>query len=300
MSEEFFVPMSFWVVMLTRIRSANGRGDTPPEPRIIIRWLDGRQIDDDYRRASNMEEPSRDSREERIRDAITLAKNLWNNGASRENIESRLSRRGLDELAIRAVLRHLPSVEPVDSNDSTKVSYDYYFRKEDPVFIAVVALICYAVAVFFAFIWEDRRPRWPPGHSSPFVRWGCCAVFVVAGSRILLSAMKVARRNSADLADHAGTNRAPRHRGTLMTSLENMSRTATSPWSQPMDLTSTWRHETGRFRSRAKATSRGHESGLQPLAGNGRGHAIQPDSRWEAEFHAGRQKLPWQWSSFDR
>ncbi len=39
-----------------------------------------------------MDEPTGASREERIRDAITLAKNMRNNGASLEAIESRLAR----------------------------------------------------------------------------------------------------------------------------------------------------------------------------------------------------------------
>jgi hypothetical protein len=59
-----------------------------------------------------MDEPTGASREERIRDAITLAKNMRNNGASLESIESRLASRGFDEPAIKAVLSHIPWEEP--------------------------------------------------------------------------------------------------------------------------------------------------------------------------------------------
>jgi hypothetical protein len=61
-----------------------------------------------------MDEPTGASREERIRDAITLAKNMRNNGASLEAIESRLARRGFDGPAIKDVLSHIPT-EPPDN-----------------------------------------------------------------------------------------------------------------------------------------------------------------------------------------
>jgi hypothetical protein len=59
-----------------------------------------------------MGEPTGAISEELIRDAITLAKNMRNNGASLEAIESRLARRGFDGPAIKAVLCHIPSEEP--------------------------------------------------------------------------------------------------------------------------------------------------------------------------------------------
>jgi hypothetical protein len=59
-----------------------------------------------------MGEPGNTIDEERLRDAVTLAKNMRNNGASLESIESRLANRGFDGRAIEAVLRHVPSEEP--------------------------------------------------------------------------------------------------------------------------------------------------------------------------------------------
>jgi hypothetical protein len=43
-----------------------------------------------------MHEPIETGRDERIRDAITLAKNMTNNAASRESIAARLAGWGLD------------------------------------------------------------------------------------------------------------------------------------------------------------------------------------------------------------
>ncbi len=50
--------------------------------------------------------------EDRIRDAITLARNLRNNGTSHDSIASRLARRGFDKPSIDAVLRELPAEAP--------------------------------------------------------------------------------------------------------------------------------------------------------------------------------------------
>jgi len=50
--------------------------------------------------------------DELVRDAITLAKNMRNNGASIEMIESRLAKRGFNPPAIKAVLSQIPSEEP--------------------------------------------------------------------------------------------------------------------------------------------------------------------------------------------
>ncbi len=47
--------------------------------------------------------------EERIRNAITLARNLRNNGASRDSIAARLASRGFDKRSIDAVLREVPA-----------------------------------------------------------------------------------------------------------------------------------------------------------------------------------------------
>ena len=59
-----------------------------------------------------MGEPHGAISEDRIRDAITLAKNMRNNGASLAAIESRLFRRGFDAPAIKAVMDHIPLEEP--------------------------------------------------------------------------------------------------------------------------------------------------------------------------------------------
>ncbi len=59
-----------------------------------------------------MDDPTGATREELIRDAITLAKNMRNNGASLESLESRLASRGFDAMAIKAVLQHIPLEEP--------------------------------------------------------------------------------------------------------------------------------------------------------------------------------------------
>jgi hypothetical protein len=50
-----------------------------------------------------MSEPPGAIDDERIRNAITLAKNMRNNGASVETIEVRLSNRGFDKAAIAAI-----------------------------------------------------------------------------------------------------------------------------------------------------------------------------------------------------
>ena len=59
-----------------------------------------------------MSDPSDVASDERVRDAITLAKNMRNNGASIEMIEARLVGRGFDEKAVEAVLRQVPKEEP--------------------------------------------------------------------------------------------------------------------------------------------------------------------------------------------
>ena len=64
------------------------------------------------RRADTMGDRTGAMREDRIRDAITLAKNMRNNGASLAAIESRMSGRGFDAPAIKAVMDHIPSEEP--------------------------------------------------------------------------------------------------------------------------------------------------------------------------------------------
>jgi hypothetical protein len=59
-----------------------------------------------------MREPAHASQDELIRNAITLAKNMRNNGASLETIEARLANRGFDAMAIKSVLAHIPSEAP--------------------------------------------------------------------------------------------------------------------------------------------------------------------------------------------
>jgi len=49
--------------------------------------------------------------DDRIQDAIVLAKNLWNNGMPRERIADRLLTRGLDEAGVESVLAHVPLEE---------------------------------------------------------------------------------------------------------------------------------------------------------------------------------------------
>jgi hypothetical protein len=59
-----------------------------------------------------MGEPTKEIDEQRLRDAITLGKNMRNNGASLETIQARLAKRGLGEAAIQQVLHHIPTEEP--------------------------------------------------------------------------------------------------------------------------------------------------------------------------------------------
>ncbi|WP_165067118.1 hypothetical protein [Paludisphaera rhizosphaerae] len=51
---------------------------------------------------------------DRIRDAVTLAKNMRNNGVSRETIAIRLANRGFKPQAVEEVLRQVPREEPVN------------------------------------------------------------------------------------------------------------------------------------------------------------------------------------------
>jgi hypothetical protein len=91
-----------------------------------------------------MGEPMSAIDEERLRDAITLAKNMRNNGASLVTIESRLANRGFDEQAIKAVLRHIPSEEP----DNIIVRPDKHSGGR--MVLVVVGLMISALGVFFA------------------------------------------------------------------------------------------------------------------------------------------------------
>jgi hypothetical protein len=59
-----------------------------------------------------MDEPHQTIDEGRIRDAITLARNMRNNGASLATIESRLLGRGHDAQAVKAVMSHIPTEQP--------------------------------------------------------------------------------------------------------------------------------------------------------------------------------------------
>jgi len=61
-----------------------------------------------------MGEPTGRDNDEHIRDAVTLAKNMSNNGATREAIESRLVSRGFDQSAVEAVLRQIPKEKAKD------------------------------------------------------------------------------------------------------------------------------------------------------------------------------------------
>jgi hypothetical protein len=90
-----------------------------------------------------MGEPIRTSDEERLRDAITLAKNMRNNGASLEAIECRLVSRGFDEPAIKAVMHHIPSEEP----DNIIVRPDE--RPGGRMVLVVVGLMISALGLFF-------------------------------------------------------------------------------------------------------------------------------------------------------
>ena len=65
-----------------------------------------------------MDDSTTTSREERIRDAVTLAKNMRNNGASLETIEARLARRGFDKAAIEPSWAGSPRRSPTTSSSS--------------------------------------------------------------------------------------------------------------------------------------------------------------------------------------
>jgi hypothetical protein len=92
-----------------------------------------------------MGEPTNAIDEERLRDAVTLAKNMRNNGASLASIESRLVNRGLDEQAIKSVLRHVPSEEP----DNLIVSPDQ--RSGGRVVLVVAGLMISALGLVLVF-----------------------------------------------------------------------------------------------------------------------------------------------------
>jgi hypothetical protein len=91
-----------------------------------------------------MGEPTNAIDEERLRDAITLAKNMRNNGASLASIESRLANRGFDGQAIKAVLRDIPSEEP----DNIIVRSDE--GSGGRMFLVFVGLMIFALGFFFA------------------------------------------------------------------------------------------------------------------------------------------------------
>jgi hypothetical protein len=114
-----------------------------------------------------MDESSGATRDERLRDAITLAKNMRNNGASLAVIESRLARRGFDGPEIKAVMGHIPVEEP----DNIIV------RPDTPtggrMVIVVVGLM---VAGFGLFLVIGNRTGLAP--TAPFLGF---AVVVVGG-----------------------------------------------------------------------------------------------------------------------
>jgi hypothetical protein len=114
-----------------------------------------------------MGEPRNAIDEERLRDAVTLAKNMRNNGASLASIESRLANRGFDERAIEAVLRHIPSEEP----DNIIVSPDK--RSGGRTVLVVAGLMISALGFFFVI---GNRTGLAP--SVPFFGF---AVMVVGG-----------------------------------------------------------------------------------------------------------------------
>jgi hypothetical protein len=80
--------------------------------------------------------------EERIRDAVSLCKNMRNNGASLEAIENRLANRGFDAMAIKAVMQHIPVKEP----DNIIVNRE--FQKRGNVALVVVGLMFCALGAF--------------------------------------------------------------------------------------------------------------------------------------------------------
>ena len=90
-----------------------------------------------------MGEPISSESNERIRDAITLAKNMRNNGASLKLIESRLVRRGFDKPAVEAVLHHVPEQEP----DNIIVAPDR--ATGGRTVLVVIGLMISAAGVFF-------------------------------------------------------------------------------------------------------------------------------------------------------
>jgi hypothetical protein len=113
--------------------------------------------------------------DDRIRNAITLAKNMRNNGASLEKIEASLLRRGLDGSAVEAVLGHIPTEEP----DNIIVRPDPSARGRK--FLIVVGLTITALGFFFAI---GNRTGLAP--SVPFFGFATMIVggaLIVAGRR---------------------------------------------------------------------------------------------------------------------
>jgi hypothetical protein len=92
-----------------------------------------------------MSEPGDPASNERIRDAITLAKNMRNNGVSLETIEFRLVRRGFDVPAVEAVLRHVPKEEP----NNIIVAPDEAIGGRR--FLVILGLVISAFGLFFVF-----------------------------------------------------------------------------------------------------------------------------------------------------
>jgi hypothetical protein len=105
----------------------------------------------DPREASPMDYRPSMVNEDRITDAITLARNLRNNGASLESIASRLARRGFDKPSIDAVLRKLPAEAP----DNIIVRPD---RSTGGRLVLIIAgLTIFGVGAVFAVVGRGAR-----------------------------------------------------------------------------------------------------------------------------------------------
>ncbi len=112
------------------------------------------KLDSDVQESLPMLDLSRLTDKEHIRDSITLAKNMRNNGASFEAIKSRLMRKGLDQSAIIVVLGQIPAEEP----DNIVVSSDPSVGGR--LILIVVGLLISGIGLFMVIV--SRTGDAPP------------------------------------------------------------------------------------------------------------------------------------------
>src|SRR4051794_36545698 len=86
-------------------------------------------------------------REERIRNAVMLARNMRNHGASLALIELRMVRRGLDASAIKTVMSQVPAEDLARVDDSSGISC--------PFLLVVVGLMISVSGLFLVVCFRD-------------------------------------------------------------------------------------------------------------------------------------------------